>query len=217
MSIHDRLKKINYQFLNNIEFEPTDEQRVMLANAILKSQLLQAEKRGEDITDTSENISSLLGVNVTWDVNNIEGDGYTINLGGINISQDADDPLSEISAGFNGSISGSVNDLPTGDMSVKVLAYPSDSPNLDIADEASSNFPNAHAKTDAVYDSSARGFVFDYNMTITEEDNYVVIAWGYSGDITNGWFINAVDGVLVDSQEGNQDKQVDIYYQQSIR
>src|SRR6056297_1777549 len=96
MSIKDRLSKIEYQLLKNLSFTPSEEQKVAMTNSILKAQLSMAEDLGEDLSDTSSNPTSFLGTSVTWDTSNPEGDSYTIELNGITVTQDADDPIGMI-------------------------------------------------------------------------------------------------------------------------
>ena len=96
MSYIDRIRKIEYQLIKNLPFTPTDEQKVAMTNSILKAQLTLAENDGEDITDVSQNPTTFLGASVTWDTSNPEGDGYTIELNGITVNQDADDPIGMI-------------------------------------------------------------------------------------------------------------------------
>src|SRR6056297_1384729 len=96
MSIKDRLSKIEYQLLKNLSFTPSEEQKVTMTNSILKAQLTLAEDLGEDLSDTSSNPTSFLGTSVTWDTSNPEGDSYTVELNGITVTQDADDPIGMI-------------------------------------------------------------------------------------------------------------------------
>src|SRR6056297_2512259 len=94
MSIKKRLQDIEYQLLKDFETPPTDEVRVKMVNDILRSQLILAEDLSEDLSDTSNMPTTFFGASVAWDVGNPEGDSYTIELNGITVTQDADDPES---------------------------------------------------------------------------------------------------------------------------
>lgn len=201
MGFIDRIRKIEYQLLKDLSFTPTDEQKVEMANSLLRNQLFLADNAGENISDVSSNPTSLLGTTIEWDTGNPEGDGYTITLGSFSVTQDADNPLSDVEEVASFLISGAISSIDTTANSAKVFAYRS-ADNYNYSTELSAGFPNALYEVEA---DSISATEFSYNLTISQEDTYdfVAVSWATGGDISNGMIVGIHEFININQDYSN--------------
>jgi len=77
------LKKIEYQMLKNLNFTPTDEDRVKMAQSVLNANI----DEGDVIID-SEMPATLFGATLDWSVGGVDDTTVGISLAGITVEQD---------------------------------------------------------------------------------------------------------------------------------